>query len=325
MKYYWQATTDNAEEYLTTICLCLSITASIMTVAIYCLDFSTLSTADKNFVCICVILIFCDTTQLAAGEAGSWGAWCKVIAILLHAGYLALTMWTALIAIDLYKTFCKLSPSNTMNDWPVRNAFTVAFIDGTVILVCILIDHVVQDCMMYGKGGICWIGNSTARICGYIAPATVIYTGSTVLLVYVAYKMKQNAMSELDTDNDAQNNRAKLSIVVLKIIFILGIPEIIGIIQLQPTNEIYSIANAVIKLLYTTIRSLHGVFIFICLVLTSKRSMSTTRGFLHRYCSNKNVGNTEHANTSIDQSCQKKSPSTSSGNAKRIVNKINDK
>ena len=285
MVYDWQIHTTTAEQYVTFTCLCLSIAGSLLTIIIYCIGFSTLSRADKNFVCICVILVFCDTTQLVAAEVDLQSAGCKVIAIILHAGYLALTLWTAVIAINLYQTFGKLSARSVNTGWPVKTAIAVASIDGAVIFACVLVDHVVKDSMMYGTNGLCWIGSSTGRIWSYIAPTIIIYTGSTGLLVYVAYKMKQDIMSGSSKSGNQQQCKTNVSNVVLKIIFILGIPEIIGVIQFTPINELTTAISVAIKLLYVTIRSLHGMSIFLCLVLTSNRFWKTTRALLLKCCS----------------------------------------
>ena len=94
--------------------------------------------------------------------------------------------------------------------------------------------------------------------------------------------MKQSTMPRSNTNANQQHNRTKISNVVLKIIFILGIPEIIGVIQFTPTNELTTAISAGIKIVYVIIRSLHGVFIFLCLVVTSDRFLKTSRSLLLR-------------------------------------------
>ena len=153
----------------------------------------------------------------------------------------------------------------------------VAYMVPTVIIAVTTLLNEYDICDIgYGKHNICFIYNFYPRLYFYIIPYTLVFSGSCFLRfnsLYLIRKQEHEARKKL-TGSSRQHK--DLLAISLKIILTLGITEIIGFIQISKhnlsANEL--IFNSIFAVLYTILRSLRGLFLFMMYVVNKQKLTS---------------------------------------------------
>ena len=111
----------------------------------------------------------------------------------------------------------------------------------------------------------CWIGQFYFALGFYFIPSIIVYLFCFVCLCILLRSIgkKKNAAKQNLRKRESRNN--VLLKIYVKLMLILGIIEIVGLVQVRHSNltENESIFNATFGLIYDILRSLRGVFIFV--------------------------------------------------------------
>ena len=139
--------------------------------------------------------------------------------------------------------------------------------------------------------------NFTAQMATHIVPLTVALFLSFIVLVAAVYKVCHHRDI---TGGMLQSGYAQISVptMAIKIMGILGMVEVVGLIQLkQPQSEASYIFQYVFQFMYSFFRGFRGVLIFSLYVVNPRvfriikskfETKLTNRSTLQTNCSNKN-------------------------------------
>lgn len=138
------------------------------------------------------------------------------------------------------------------------------------VFVCIVLNQVKNDAMIYGYIGICWVVNNTARLLAYIIPTILSICATVTMLSYSIYKIyKQSKKSERLLKRSGGENISLLK-MTFKLIILFGIIEIFGFFQVGNQKEKAKVLNAIFRIIYCIFRSFRGVFIWLIYIVTDK-------------------------------------------------------
>ncbi|XP_057315958.1 uncharacterized protein LOC130657022 [Hydractinia symbiolongicarpus] len=248
--------------------------------------------AQQNMAALCFSLLVSDSLFfLHVVQFQRIKNYCWTIAVILHWLFLVTHMLVVVIAYEFLMTFRQKMnvQQSKSNKRFMKYCIFATLLPASLVTILAATDkyHVLQ--IGYGSvESICWIENMYARLFSYIVPfVSVCFFASGALLIAVRniQIVKKNcAMAMNGTMNDG-NKTAKLA---LKLIVILGIVEVIGIIQIAKDNlsEKEQIFNAVFQLIYNTLRSFKGLLWLVTAYYTRPRDLQ--KRFLSRISGRKN-------------------------------------
>ena len=210
-------------------------------------------------------IIFFGSTRMTPGSVA-----CKWFGITLHFLSILVCEWTGVFAVVLMFRLTTYIPASK-NSWKmIGRKFSCCFAVSLVLFVIIVtLDTTGTVHFNYQKH--CWIGEFYLRLLLYFIPVLLVYVLSIVwlsLIISSIYEQRQVSKQLLSNSNQKNVSIHKIAI---KLIFILGMCEIIGLVQI-PKSELSEnelIFNVSFRIIYVILRSFRGFLI--CAVYFANR------------------------------------------------------
>ena len=273
--YKWHGNLSKCLEYISISGTIVSIVCYSVIIIVYRFIKTIKRLPSAAIVLQCVTLLVVDTTFIVAFHMHRHAFGCKLIAVILHWGLLAAQLWTAIIAIDLSSKIHSVSVTIAKTNSTRLVAYCIAaYIIPTIIVsTAFLLDmHHIID-VSYGGNDICFINDFYSKLHFYCIPLAAIYFITISLLVYTLYciwKRENEARKVLKKSGRRNSN---LLAIAFKLILALGLIEILGFTQISKKNlsENELIFNSVFAALYTILRSLRGLWLFMIYVCNQRK------------------------------------------------------
>ena len=271
-KKNWNRTLNKTANIISIILLLSSVLMEILLIATY-LKIKELQTIPgKNLISICFSLFACDITLLYLLFAGSIPEkLCKFTAAVLHFFSLSLSVWTGVMAFDLWSTF-RTSFKQRVSQSSFKNYSLVGWgAPIVVLLVCLALEQIGNNPIAYGKDGQCFITNIYAKVFTFLIPTFGISFASCIMLLITVKKLRI-AFKSQPKEMAINNASPDLMKMVVKLSLVLGLVELVGIVQVPSTHydETITVINSVFNFIYAVARSSRGCFIFITFMLTKQ-------------------------------------------------------
>ena len=195
---------------------------------------------------------------------------CRTIAILSHYLWLAVFVWSAVMAFDLARKFniwtmMKLRKIN--ENMRFIKYSLVSWISPLIPVIASVILDVYSDgeYVGYGRGNLsmCWMENTRARMYFYIIPCAVILSGNIVLLLTVVCGIESTKRTSKNIQKSKKNDGRCL--IYAKISVIIGLSWIIAYVaQIIKTDWMF--------VLYTVVSGLQGFFVLLGVVACNRKA-----------------------------------------------------
>ena len=95
---------------------------------------------------------------------------CQFTAAILPFFAMALSVWAAVMAFDLWSTFIVLSSTKASHSLFLKCSMVGWGIPAIVSLLCFSLEHLNKEMIEYGKNGQCFIGNTFPNLFSYVLP-----------------------------------------------------------------------------------------------------------------------------------------------------------
>lgn len=267
----WLKIVNAVEGYLTVIGCALSIIAYAWTIITYSLIRELRTTPGKNIICLCSMLLCCDALMLLSMVT----AWCQYVAILLHFFALSAQFWSVITAFDIWATFQGKSLSRNIKS---NKRFICYCLWGWIsplcfVVLCIALESANVVEVGYGKYGVCWITNFTARLVTYLIPVAVSILFTVTVLTFTMYRIFRQCKKSKTLLKKSGGDNVSLAVMALKLVILLGAIEIIGFLQFKGDYNEKSlnwIFTSIFSLIYIVMRSFRGVFVWLLYVVTDR-------------------------------------------------------
>ena len=273
--YKWHDDLSKALEYISISGTVVSIVCYSVIIIVYLFIKAVKRLPSATIVFQCVTLLVVDTTFVVALHMHAHDFRCQLIAMILHWGLLAAQLWTAIIAFDLSSKVRSVSAIIVKTNSTRLTVYCMtAYITPTVIVGTTVLLHIYQIIdMSYGENDICFINDFYSKLYFYCVPLAAIYFITLSLLLYTLYciwKRENKARKILQKSGRHNNN---LLSVAFKLTLTLGLIEVLGFIQISRKNlsENELIFNSVFATLYTVLRSLRGLWLFLIYVCNRRK------------------------------------------------------
>lgn len=285
----WVDQAEEAQSYLTMVGCVISVICYIFTIVVYTKAKELHTISGRNIIGICASLLIADilillTSAVEDNDAGNRTKLCSVIAYLLHYVLLTAHVWAALISFEVMRTL-RHGTSHRRSTLD-RRTFTwycsVAYISPLVALTAVWIVNAtgVTD-MGYGDNNVCWIGILKYRVMFYLVPVVCIFVFNTIVVVSVLIYLhlhKQRSerllLNKIALSSGATGSpQTTVLKTALKLIFLMGLLEVIGFIQLPCDQETWKAAvHVTVQFVYVCLRAFRGMFVWILYVYLNERA-----------------------------------------------------
>ena len=274
--YKWYETLLKILEYITIFGAIISIICYFIIMNIYQFAKELKSLSSATIVFQCGTLFFTDTIFIIALYMYNNDFGCQLIGIMLHWGLLAAQLWTAIIAFDQLSSIGVVSLTIIQSNFVRLTKYcTIAYITPTIVIVItVLLDiyHVLD--IGYGKYNVCFIYDLHSKIYFYIIPLAVIFLIVLSFLIYTMYYLWKSEKESRKVLRESGRHNIDLLSIAFKLILTFGIIEVVGFIQIDKENltENEQIFNSFFIVLYTVLRSLRGLWLFLIYLCSGRKA-----------------------------------------------------
>eukprot|EP00058_Branchiostoma_floridae_P013013 XP_002598501.1 hypothetical protein BRAFLDRAFT_66878 [Branchiostoma floridae] len=247
-----------ALDLISKIGIALSITGLVLTLITY-LVFKQLRQTRPQHILInlCVALLATLIIFLAGISATSSPVGCTVVAFLLHYFLLAVFMWMAVEAFNMYLAFVKVLGAHVS-----RFLLKAAILAWGLPLVIAIITLVVDVPSTYPNGqetyrstSFCWLQGYQLYF-GFLLPAGLVLLFNTIVYIMVISKLTCRGRTKgrvADSGKSATKQQLRIAIAVMVLV---GLTWIFGFFMISDGRIVFSY-------LFCIFNSLQGFFIFI--------------------------------------------------------------
>ena len=265
---------DVAEMYLALICCTISLICYPIIIYTYVRNRDLHTVSGYNIILLCIILMIADTIFLLAYFINIKNS-CKTIAVFLHWSLLAMLTCTSVISFEIWYAFQSIAHRHKQKSIQRFLYYVCAtlMVPTTIVLIAYILDQRAVFSIGYGKYGICWIVEFYGRILFYIIPFVTVEICNILTLIYVLHKIyKQGRVSSQLLNKKDKSNDNNIVSTALKLIVLLGLVELVGLIQIQNPSEVGVIINTIFRFLFTILHGGRGFMILLLYVIYNPRA-----------------------------------------------------
>ncbi|XP_066922044.1 uncharacterized protein [Clytia hemisphaerica] len=192
---------------------------------------------------------------------------CRYFGILMHYLFLESQFWVAIICFDFALTMHSSISRSQRNKTKTLLKYLVIASTTPLLFVSPVVTLDILGDIEAGYEDICWIEDFEARLWSYIVPMGIQYSLITAILLKTFLKIRKTKKDCNITLENKQNN-VNIMRIVLKLTIGLGLIEILGFLQIP--GEKSRTLNLVLSIIYSTTRSLKGLFLCFLFVFNKK-------------------------------------------------------
>ena len=284
-RYSWTETVNDIKYHISLVGTSLSLLSYLVSLFLFGMVSTLRNTGGLYMMVLIIFLLFSDLVFLINVHMELRTSICKWFGVLLYWTLLNVLLWSSTVAIDILLKFMKRfdrASSKESTKTLRRRLFGVLLASSSVVIIIVALQE--SGTVEFGFHRNCWFGRFEHSLGFYFIPTCIGYFLCFVCLCFILRSIQREQMDVNETlDSDARKNVNLLKICV-KLMLILGITEIVGLVQIRRSNltENESIFNATFGLVYDTLRSFRGIFIFIVYMVNKKTWRSLRKSFKKR-------------------------------------------
>ena len=253
---------DKVEEIAIYIGSSLSISGSTATILTYLCFKQLRNTPGMNLASLSLSILLSDTIIMYMWHVNNEMLGCKVLAAILHWFLLSSHLWCTVIVIDMFRTFKSNLPNQSNGRFKYYSS-VIWTLSLAIACSALLLDG--YDTVDGMEKKICWLVKLRLRWSMYIGPVILCLITTTSLFILSLrsiYLTRQETVSASQSSSQ-QSNRISIFWLAVRIGLLLGLIEVLGLIQVLKKGSTIALFNSIVQLLYSASRSLRGFFIFI--------------------------------------------------------------
>ena len=269
--YNWEVNIAIVEDVSSITLLVFSVTALLATTVVYGILGELRTVCGRFLIMFFLAVLLSDVTVLVGATGKICEICCKIVAVCLHYFSLASQLWTLVIVFDLMLMVRYMSHQRRSNGSFCLCNLAVWGSTTVIVGICVYLDQSSEGLVKYGFNKICWIGSIKASIFSYLVP-TFLALFFHLILLLIIYMESKKITSVMSRSMAYRQQGVSFASLMLKIAFLFGLSEMLGLIQLRESSEVNKLVSAVFRLLYTAIRSSRGIFVFAVLIVNNKEA-----------------------------------------------------
>ncbi|XP_066300054.1 uncharacterized protein [Branchiostoma lanceolatum] len=256
---------DFALDLISKIGIALSIAGLTLTLITYLIFKQLRQTRPQHILTqLCIALLVTLIIFLAGIDATNSPVGCTVVAFLLHYFLLAVFMWMAVEAFNMYLAFIKVLGAHVSKF--LLKAAIFAWGLPFVLAIATLTVDVPSDYPngqeTYRSTSFCWLQGSQLYF-GFLLPAGLVLLFNTIVYIMVISKLACGGRAEGKVADDKSGATKQNMRIAIAVMVLVGLTWIFGFFMISDGRVVFSY-------LFCIFNSLQGVFIFVFHTLRQK-------------------------------------------------------
>lgn len=246
----------NVQNYLTVICISLSLVCLFLKGVVYMLNRSSRTFSSRCTLCLSATL-FCSHLLFLLGNSFDVSKpVCVVFAAVLHYGFLSTFFWTSVLSFDIWKNVAAVRLSSSRHGGFLLYALVAWGGPVVVVAVCLVLDWTAPHFVLspqYGRFA-CWIGSLWSQLAFFLMPMVILLILDIGLYIHIVVKIRDTAKRAAAFDFKGGGNKSHMALFV-KLAFIMGTTWLLGFVG--------AFVNALaLDIIVIVLIGLQGVYLF---------------------------------------------------------------
>lgn len=246
----------NVQNYLTVICISLSLICLFLKGVVYMLNRSSRTFSSRCTLCLSATL-FCSHLLFLLGNSFDVSKpVCVVFAAVLHYGFLSTFFWTSVLSFDIWKNVAAVRLSSSRHGGFLLYALVAWGGPVVVVAVCLVLDWTAPHFVLspqYGRFA-CWIGSLWSQLAFFLIPMVILLVLDIGLYIHIVVKIRDTAKRAAAFDFKGGSNKSHMALFV-KLAFIMGTTWLLGFVG--------AFVNALaLDIIVIVLIGLQGVYLF---------------------------------------------------------------
>lgn len=221
----------NVQNYLTLICISLSLACLFLKVVVYVFFKTSRSFSTRCTLCLSCTLFWSHLSFLLANSFDVHTMVCVVFAIVLHYGFLSTFFWTSLLSFDIWKHVASARISSSKRSGFLLYSVIAWGVPLLIVGTSAAINWAAPDFILsprYGRYG-CWIGNLWNQLAFFLMPMMILLVLDIGLYVHTVVKIRRTVKRASIFEFTGGSNYCHMRLYV-KLAFIMGMTWMLGFI-----------------------------------------------------------------------------------------------
>ncbi|XP_077525355.1 uncharacterized protein LOC144136696 isoform X3 [Amblyomma americanum] len=246
----------NVQNYLTVICISLSLICLFLKGVVYVLYRSSRTFSSRCTLCLCGTLFLSHLLFLLGNSFDVSKPVCVGFAIVLHYGFLSTFFWTSVLSFDIWKNVVAVRLSSSRRSGFFLYALIAWGGPLIVIALCSVLNWTAPDFVLspqYGRFS-CWIGSLWSQLTFFLMPMIILLLLDVGLYVHIVVQIRKTAKRAASFDFKGGGNQSHMGLFV-KLAFIMGSTWLLGFVG--------AFVNALaLDIIVIILIGLQGVYLF---------------------------------------------------------------
>ncbi|XP_077525352.1 uncharacterized protein LOC144136696 isoform X2 [Amblyomma americanum] len=221
----------NVQNYLTIICISLSLICLFLKGVVYVLYRSSRTFSSRCTLCLCGTLFLSHLLFLLGNSFDVSKPVCVGFAIVLHYGFLSTFFWTSVLSFDIWKNVVAVRLSSSRRSGFLLYALIAWGGPLIVIALSSVLNWTAPDFVLspqYGRFS-CWIGSLWSQLTFFLMPMIILLLLDVGLYVHIVVQIRKTAKRAASFDFKGGGNQSHMGLFV-KLAFIMGSTWLLGFV-----------------------------------------------------------------------------------------------
>lgn len=246
------------QNYLTVICLSLSLLCLFLKGVVYVLYRSSRTFSSKCTFCLAATLFWSQLIFLLVNSFKVPAPFCAVLAIVLHYGFLSTFFWTSVLSFDIWKNVVAVVhlPSGRRGCGFLAYCLIAWGTPSVIIAICATLNWAVPRFPLsprYGRFS-CWIGTVGAQAAFFLLPMLLLLLLDVCLYVHIVVHIRHTSRQTAGFDFKGGGQRSHMALFV-KLALIMGTTWLLGFVGAF-------VDSMVVEIIVIVLVGLQGVYLF---------------------------------------------------------------
>lgn len=222
----------NVQNYLTIICVSLSLACLFLKGVVYVFFKSSRSFSTRCTLCLSCTLFWSHLFFLLANSFDVHTLVCVVFAVVLHYGFLSTFFWTSLLSFDIWKNVASARISSSKRSGFLLYSVIAWGVPLLIVGTSVAINWATPEFVLsphYGRFG-CWIGNLWSQLAFFLVPMMILLVLDIGLYVHTVVKIRRTSKRASIFEFTGGGSYSHMRLYV-KLAFIMGMTWMLGFVS----------------------------------------------------------------------------------------------
>ncbi|KAL3192484.1 hypothetical protein MRX96_058905 [Rhipicephalus microplus] len=246
-----------APQYVTLICVSLSIFCLALKVVVFCAYRESRTFASKCTLCLSVTLMITHVLYMATASLGVPTLSCTISAALVHYGFLSTFCWTCTLSFDICRSLTNVTLSSNRESVPITYSAFSCGLPLLVVASAVAVDLALPESALSPRYGrlVCWIGSFWGLVVYFLVPVAILLLCCLAFYFRVVLYVYRTSIAQRAFNGIRDHQRAHAGLFV-RLALVMGSPWALAFLETF-------VESVVLDCFVSFLVGLQGVYLFV--------------------------------------------------------------